>query len=357
MAAGYEAVFSTEAVLFRFQSTLCDWFDGSGKDYPWRQTRDPYAILVSELMLQQTQIATVLGKGYYSRWMAQFGDWEALAQAKEQDILKAWEGLGYYNRARNLQKAAIRICDDYGGNCPRDPDGLERLPGVGRYTAGAVASFAFEVQAPIVDGNVARVLSRLFNFREPVDITYGQKFLWDCAERMTPGERVRSYNSAIMELGQQVCTKRMPDCGECPVAKWCRSKGNKGLEALPLKKAKVAITQKNESVVILVREGRVFLEREVGRRRNGLWKLPEISPSQTEDLEELMSFDYAITRFKVSLKVFELPSAVEGKFTTNREGNWYKFNDEASLPPLGSPYRKAIRKYQNFHDGPQRERE
>ena len=347
MAAGYEAVFSKEDILFRFQSTLCDWFDKSGKDYPWRQTSDPYAILVSELMLQQTQIATVLGRGYYGRWMAQFGNWEALAQAKEEDILKAWEGLGYYNRARNLQKTAIRICDDYGGVCPRDTESLEKLPGVGRYTAGAVASFAFGVQAPIVDGNVARVLSRLFDYRKPVDTAFGQNFLWATAARMTPGERVRSYNSAIMELGQQVCTKGVPDCGECPVAIWCLSKGSEGLGALPLKKAKVAITKKSESVIILTHEGRVFLERESGRRRNGLWKLPEIPSSETEDLEELMSFDYAITRFKVTLKVFELPSAIRGKFAADREGKWYNFNDEASLPPLGSPYRKAIQKYQN----------
>ena len=148
----FEKVFPDETVLGRFQAALADWFDAEGEDYPWRRTRDPYAILVSELMLQQTQIATVLGRGYYTRWMKQFPDWETLAGANEEEILKAWEGLGYYNRARNLQKAAIQVRDEYAGECPREAKSLEELPGVGRYTAGAVASFAHGVRASIVDG-------------------------------------------------------------------------------------------------------------------------------------------------------------------------------------------------------------
>ena len=131
----FEKVFPDGTALTRFQLALADWFDAEGEDYPWRQTRDPYAILVSELMLQQTQIATVLGRGYYTRWMKQFPDWETLAGANEEEILKAWEGLGYYNRARNLQKAAIQVRDKHAGECPRDTKSLEALPGVGRYTA------------------------------------------------------------------------------------------------------------------------------------------------------------------------------------------------------------------------------
>jgi len=346
----FEKVFPDEKALARFQSALVGWFDAEGEDYPWRQTRDPYAILVSELMLQQTQIATVLGRGYFSRWMKQFPDWETLATAKEEDILKAWEGLGYYNRARNLQKAAVRVRDDHGGKCPSDVKGLEALPGVGRYTAGAVSSFAFGLKAPIVDGNVARVLSRLFNCREPVDSTTGQKALWGWAEEMTPKASVRSYNSAIMELGQCICTKGSPACDRCPVQEWCRGQRAGELDQLPVKKAKTSITRRDEFVAIIPREGRIFLVQEEGSRRNGLWRLPELSAEKCEDFEEMFRFDYAITRYRVTLMAFRLSGTAGEKIASSSSGDWYDLADEEAFPAMGSPYRKAILKYQNIHE-------
>ncbi len=155
-----------------FARSLIDWFRREGRDYPWRRTRDPYAILVSEIMLQQTQIATVLGRGYYDRWFGTFPDVGSLAAAPEDALLKAWEGLGYYNRVRNLQRAARAVIDDHGGRFPDTVEGLLTLPGVGRYTAGAVASFAFDLPAPLVDGNVARVFSRLGDLRDPGNVPW-----------------------------------------------------------------------------------------------------------------------------------------------------------------------------------------
>ena len=180
------------------------WFTANARDYPWRRTHDPYAILVSEVMLQQTQIPTVLDRGYYSRWMERFPDFASLAAADETEVLSAWEGLGYYRRARNLQKLAKVVTTEHDGTFPRDVTAIRALPGIGPYTAGAIASFAFDEAEPIVDGNVARVLSRVFNDSTPIDSTAGQKALWSRAGSLvkTAGSP-RVLNSALMELGQR----------------------------------------------------------------------------------------------------------------------------------------------------------
>jgi len=180
---------------------LVGWFNQEGKTYPWRETTDPYAILVSEIMLQQTQITTVLGKGFYTRWMERFPNTTTLAKATEDEVLKQWEGLGYYSRARNLQKQAKHIETELSGKFPTEHADILKLPGVGPYTAGAVTSFAFNKPAPIVDGNVARVLSRLFDENEPIDSTQGQKHLWQRSEALLDRDHPRAFNSAIMELG------------------------------------------------------------------------------------------------------------------------------------------------------------
>ena len=195
------------------------WFARHGRDLPWRRTRDPYAILVSEFMLQQTQVATVLD--YYRRWLERFPTVVVLADAAEADVLRAWEGLGYYARARNLHKAAQIIRDGYGGEFPRELEQIAALPGVGRYTAGAVFSFAYDLRAPIVDANVARVLSRIIHLRIPIDTAPGQRALWAAAEELLPAENVRLYNSALMELGAVVCRARGPQCLLCPVLPYC----------------------------------------------------------------------------------------------------------------------------------------
>ncbi len=333
--------FANPAEIAFFQKALIDWFRRCGRDYPWRRTHDPYAILVSETMLQQTRIATVLERGYFTRWMAAFPGWRELASADEEKVLKQWEGLGYYNRARNLQKAAMTVVRDHGGKLPPRLETLLSLPGVGRYTAGAVLSFAFNERAPIVDGNVSRVLSRQFACDVPVDTSDGLRLAWERAEALTPSREPRAYNSAVMELGQRICTRRSPDCPACPVASSCRARQLGGVEDFPVKKNRGSVTAREERVVLAVRNGKVLLCPESGTRRKGLWRLPEMSEETSADLEEMLRFDYAITRYRVTLRVFPAPAG--GVRAADWPGaRWFRLFHEENLPPLGSPYRKAL---------------
>src|SRR5688500_6922469 len=212
-----------------FRKRLVRWYDSSRRDLPWRlatnsaagERPDPYHVLVSEAMLQQTQVATVIP--YFHRFLARFPTLDALAGADEQDVLRAWQGLGYYARARNLQGAARTVMSEHGGQLPREHDELLKLPGVGRYTAGAVASIAFERRAPIVDGNVARVLCRIDKIETDPRDRLTLEVLWTRAEQILPKKRVGDFNSALMELGATVCTPRSPQCLICPVRDHCEA--------------------------------------------------------------------------------------------------------------------------------------
>jgi A/G-specific adenine glycosylase len=200
---------------------LLSWYDADHADLPWRHTRDPYAVWVSEIMAQQTQIATMLP--YFERWMAQFPTIQALANAPLDDVLKLWEGLGYYSRARNLHAAAQTVVNDMGGNMPQTAKELQRLKGIGRYTASAIASICFGEQVGVLDGNVIRVLSRLYNIEEDVTKTSTKKQLWTLAESLVPAQRPGDHNQAIMELGQRVCTPQKPTCLLCPIRIHCQA--------------------------------------------------------------------------------------------------------------------------------------
>lgn len=342
----FASEFSNREAVHDFQLRLKAWFLKVGEDYPWRQTTDPYAILVSELMLQQTRVATVLGRGYFSRWMQQFPDWQSLADAGEDRILKAWEGLGYYNRARNLQAAAKQVCRWHEGILPPDYDAILALPGVGRYTAGAVLSFAFDRRAAIVDGNVIRVLTRIMGFEEPVDTTAAGKRIWKWAAALTPEKEVKIYNSAIMELGQRCCTKSSPRCSECPVSNKCAGFRAGIAEKIPAKKRKQTITGKVERVGLLISKGEILLEQEEGSRRAGLWSLPAVEEEETADWVEHFRFSYAITRYRVDLRVFQVPELSSEALAARKSAAWFPLhNDLSGLPALGSPYRKAIEKF------------
>ncbi len=203
----------------RFSRALRSWFATNGRALPWRETRDPYRVLVSEAMLQQTQVARVIG--YYERFLDRFPTIHHLADASPRRVRESWEGLGYYARARNLHALARAVADN--GGLPADPLQLRRLPGVGPYTAGAVASFAFERRAALVDTNVARVLRRAFAPRADIRTSGGQRRLWAIAERILPrtGRATWTHNQALMELGALVCTARVARCGECPVRRHC----------------------------------------------------------------------------------------------------------------------------------------
>jgi A/G-specific adenine glycosylase len=211
-----------EELRRRFQRQLRRWFRAHGRDLPWRRTRDPYRVLVSELMLQQTQVARVLER--YDGFLRVFPTLDAVARSRPARVMEAWSGLGYYARARNLH-ALARTVTTGPGTLPADPAELRRLPGIGAYTAGAVASFAYERRAPLVDTNVARVLRRVFAPRLDPRNTRGQRTLWAIAEAVLPhsGRATWTHNQAIMELGALVCTARVARCGMCPVRTMCRS--------------------------------------------------------------------------------------------------------------------------------------
>jgi A/G-specific adenine glycosylase len=286
-----------------FRERLARWFKRHGRDYPWRRTHDPYQILVSEVMLQQTQIATVLGKGYYTRFLETFPDVGSLAAADDASLLKAWEGLGYYRRARMLRDTARAVIERHDGSFPADLDALLALPGVGRYTAGALRAFAFGLPAVLVDGNVSRVLARLMDCCEPVDGSAGQKQIREWARELADDKQPRVHHAALMELGQTICRPGVPDCLACPVARFCRTSKP---AALPVKGRKVVITAVDEhSLWLRDAAGRVLMQHESGNRRTGLWKLPVRDAGEISHLPVIAEHVYAITRYRVNLRVHD----------------------------------------------------
>lgn len=326
--------------LRAFRTALLRWFREQGQDHPWRQTSDPYAIMISEVMLQQTTVAAVRKNRRFERFLATFPDLETLAAAKETDLLKAWEGLGYYNRVRNLQKAARAVLSDHKGSFPSEPEALAKLPGLGRYTAGAIATFAFEKPVPIVDANIARVLARLFDDATPIDSTAGQNLLWERAATLVDPNNPRAFNSAIMELGQTVCPAREPSCLLCPVQNFCQSKTP---AALPVKKPKRATIAVDEHVLFCRKpDGSILLMCGDGSRRKGMWHLPERTSEQVSDLPLLATHKYGITHHRVTLHIHACePSQIPKTDENTSKEAFHPASDLVQLP-MPSPYRKAL---------------
>lgn len=321
-----------------FRNALVNWFGRQGKDYPWRRTRDGYAVLVSEVMLQQTQIATVLGKAYYTRFLATFPDVAALAAADDERLLKAWEGLGYYRRARMLRDTAQAVIARHAGTFPRELADLLDLPGIGPYTARALRAFAFDLPGAVVDGNVVRVLARLMDFSEAVDSAAGQRQMAAWAETLEDKRQPRVYNSALMELGQTLCRPGVPDCGTCPVARFCKAQAP---QRLPLKRQKIPVTAVDEHALWLRdAAGRLLLHCEDGQRRTGLWKLPTRAAAQISHLPVVAEQLYSITRYRVRLRVHA--GLTRGLALAPGEA-WLELEAVARLP-MPSPFRKVLAK-------------
>jgi len=313
----------------RFRRPLRAWFRRHGRQLPWRSTRDPYAILVSEFMLQQTQVATVLP--YYQRWLARFPDFATLARADEAAVLHAWQGLGYYARARNLHAAARAVRQNWRGVLPNDTAKIAALPGVGRYTAGAVASFAFDRAEPIVDANIARVLARLTNWRTPIDTAAGRAHLWETATSLLPSAGARLHNSALMELGALVCLPRRPLCEVCPVREFCAASEP---ALLPIKKPKPRRVLLDEAHGFSLRRNRVLLEQS-GERWRGMWILPRL-PAAPGD-SPLLQLDFPFTHHRITLSVF----AQRETSLPNDRQRWFPLHALEGLP-LPSPHRRAL---------------
>lgn len=312
-----------------FQRQLLTWFARRGRDLPWRHTRVAYAILVSEFMLQQTQVATVLP--YYTRWLARFPDCATLARADETAVLHAWQGLGYYARARNLHAAAKYVMENFAGELPTGTAEIAQLPGVGRYTAGAVASFAFDQPEPIVDANIARVLARLTNLQIPIDSGAGRKELWQIAGALVPTNGARNHNSALMDLGAMICLPRQPLCGKCPVRQFCRAENP---AALPIKKRTPITVHLTEPHAFTLHRSRILLERS-SKRWRGLWILPRLRA--TPQRSPLLQLDFPFTHHRITLTVF----ARSAPKVPNEHLRWFPLRALDRLP-LPSPHRRAL---------------
>lgn len=310
-----------------FRAKLHAWFRTKGRELPWRRTRDPYAVLVSEMMLQQTQVATVID--YFERWMERFPTMAVLANATEAEVLHAWQGLGYYSRARNLHRAVQTILREHGGVFPRELEAIRALPGIGRYTAGAVASFAFDRSTPIVDANIARVLSRLTNYQLPIDTTAGQEHLWNSATELLPPRGAGLHNSAIMELGALICLPK-PRCQSCPVHEFCQARDP---ERLPVKRPRPKTVTLSETCGLILSRGRILLQQETGKRWHGLWRLPSVTAKGTP----LITLQYPITRYRVTLLVFSHPAP--SKPGPNQA--WFPITG-LNRVPMPSPHRRAL---------------
>ncbi|MGC6582486.1 MAG: A/G-specific adenine glycosylase [Akkermansiaceae bacterium] len=318
--------------LTTLRKALHSWFANNGKDLPWRRTRDPWHILVSEIMLQQTTVTAVIANRRFEKFLNEFPDLETISSAKEEKLLKAWEGLGYYNRVRNLQKTAITVLTEFDGDFPQDAKTLETLPGIGKYTAGAVASFAFDQPTAIVDANVARVLSRLFDYHKEIDTTAGQRQIWSWAGQLLDPKNPRLFNSALMELGQTHCSAKNPGCLLCPLNDFCQSSSP---ETLPRKKPRQKMIAVNEHALLCVKRNRIFLTQEKGPRRKGFWRLPLTSAEETAHLEAETEHRYIITHHKVTVFLYRVPSIkYEGQFFTK---------EQIEKLPIPSPIRRIIK--------------
>lgn len=251
---------------------LLHWYDEHRRDLPWRSApgagADPYRVWLSEVMLQQTRVETV--RPYFARWLERFPTLEALAAAPLDDVLKQWEGLGYYSRARNFHRAVREVAERYGGEVPGDPEAFRGLPGVGRYTAGAVMSIAFGREEPLVDGNVRRVFARWTDAAEPADAE-----LWSLAAALVRGGRPGDLNQALMELGATVCVPRAPRCGACPVRGWCGAYARGTQEERPAPRRAKPTPHEDTASAVVEHEGRLLLvRRPVDARLGGMWAFP-----------------------------------------------------------------------------------
>jgi A/G-specific adenine glycosylase len=321
-----------------FRDALVGWFEEEGKDYPWRRTKDPYAVLVSEVMLQQTRIATVLDRGYYERFLERFPTVGELAVVDDGELLKAWEGLGYYRRARMLRDTARAVVERHGGVFPAGELELMALPGVGRYTVGAVRAFAFGLPSVLVDGNVVRVLARVLDDQSEVHSTQGMKRMWEAAAELADDGRPREYHAALMELGQTYCRSQSPGCLRCPVSDFCATRDP---DMVPRRKERLKPEEVEERAV-WVRDGMGFLlmHQERGSRRTGLWKLPLREVGEVAGKREILSLPYGITRYRVTLRVYD--GGVISREDALEEGDeWIAVGDIGGLA-MAAPFRRAL---------------
>jgi A/G-specific adenine glycosylase len=309
-------------MLTEISRRLLDWYQSQSRQLPWRGLNDPYAIWISEIMLQQTRVESVIP--YFNRWLERFPSLENLAHSSEQEVLAAWEGLGYYSRARSLLKAARLMVNEGGGKIPADRQALEKLPGVGPYTAGAIASIAFGMDEAALDGNIRRVLARLFDLRLPARSPAGERILWDLARQNLPPGSAGDYNQALMDLGAGLCSPHSPRCSACPLADLCQAHLLGVEEERPVTAVRPAIPHYTVTAAILRRGNKILIARRPSKGLlGGMWEFPggKVEPGETlpdglrreirEELgipievgESFGVYRHAYTHFRVTLHAF-----------------------------------------------------
>jgi A/G-specific adenine glycosylase len=325
---------------------LLEWYRTNKRDLPWRRTKDPYRIWVAEIMLQQTRVDTVIP--YYERFLKRFPDVRALARARMDDVLKQWENLGYYSRARHLHEAARVVEERFGGSVPAAMEDLRALPGIGAYTAGAILSIAFGRRFAAVDGNVIRVIMRLFAIEEPPAQRDTKKTIEGIARRLVPAKEPGHYNQALMDLGSGICTPREPVCPECPLCILCRAQ-KKGLQASIPAKKKQAVIPRREAAAAVIREpeGRILLVKRPHRGLlSGLWRFPEAEGKSARALrgalkkdlgltvdvgKEIFSIDHVYSHFAVRVHVFDCRLVEKARPAGLPDGRWVSPDGAARL--------------------------
>lgn len=344
---------------------LLDWYATHKRAMPWRGHPDPYAVWVSEIMLQQTRVDTV--RPYFLRFLARFPSISDLARAPMEDLLKAWEGLGYYSRARNLQAAARQIVAVHGGRLPQSSAELERLPGIGPYTAAAIASICFNEPAPVVDGNVARVFSRMLGWSDDFTKPAPRRKLAEwIAPQFPKSAPPGDLNQAMMELGALVCAPQAPDCPACPLRRSCHACHTGTQDAFPFRPARAAIPTRHEAAVLIRRRGRLLLSlrRGSGRLLHGFWELPVVpitrSLPNVAPLAEILSrqtglrlvplveageLTHVFTHFRLHLRVFTCESAM-GRLRTGSASEYrWAGPREISRLPVSTAHRRALERF------------
>jgi A/G-specific adenine glycosylase len=336
---------------------LLAWYGRAGRDLPWRCTRDPYRIWLSEIMLQQTGVTTVVP--YYHRFLDRFPTMRILAKVAVDEVIGLWAGLGYYSRARNLHAAARLIVDKFGGVFPADLEGLMSLPGVGRSTAGAILSIAFDRKAPILDGNVRRVLIRLLAIIEPPRAPAVEKLLWQRAEELTPADRPHDYAQAIMDLGATVCTPRRPDCPACPLVELCRARALGLADQLPVRQTKKQVPLVRQVALLLEMKNRFLVgKRPLNGMLGGLWEFPgrdvppELQPRAAAEhllrdlglqaaLRSAGQIRHAYSHFRIEVELFRATVACD-LVAENGDREWLPLSQLVELPLHGA-HKKALR--------------
>jgi A/G-specific adenine glycosylase len=340
---------------------LLDWFRRHQRDLPWRANRDPYAIWVSEIMLQQTQVATVVP--YFQRFLVAFPTVESLAAAEQEEVLRHWEGLGYYRRARALHEAARQLQREHDGQFPDDPTVLAQLPGFGRYTIAAVLSQAFDQRLPILEANSLRVLCRLFALRGNPRVGPLRRSLWQIAENILPPRQVGEFNQAIMELGALICTSDSPQCARCPLRNGCAARQLDLQRQLPELPARPAVVEQEEVAVVVWRGAQLLIvQRPPSSRWADLWEFPhgEVDAHGNHEEQaaklltrlvglranigsEIATIRHGITRFRIRMVCLEADYRA-GKFHSDfyAEGRWARPHDLDAYP-FSSPQRKLAR--------------